>query len=280
MIPEGAIDIHVHAGPSYFDRKHDAIGLAEAAADAGMGGFVLKSHFGDTHKAAGLADSRVEGVDVYSATALNSFVGGFNPTAVEAALATGARIVWLPTFSAANFGPEVIGREFPFSNQSLTAIDDDGNLRAEVRDVLETLADADRAVTLGNGHLGPEESVAVLDAMEEMGLDVPYLVTHADFEFMGLSREDQVAFAERGAIIEKCYLTQKHGDVSIDDIVESIDDIGPERCVLSTDHGQADNASPPEAYGAFVDELLDAGVSESDVETMAVDVPRGLLDPT
>lgn len=26
---DGAIDIYVHAGPSYFDRKHDAIEFAE-----------------------------------------------------------------------------------------------------------------------------------------------------------------------------------------------------------------------------------------------------------
>lgn len=280
MLPEGAIDLHVHAGPSYFDRKHDAIELAEVVADAGMGGVVIKSHLGNTHKAAGLADSRVEGVDVYSSSVLNSFVGGFNPTAVESALATDARVIWLPTFSAANFGPEVIGREFPFSNQNLTALDEEGDLKDEVRDVLATLADADRKVTLGNGHLGREESFAVLDAMEEMGLDVPYLVTHADFDFMGLTLEDQLAFADRGAVIEKCYLTHRMGDVTVEELVESIDAIGPEQCVLSTDHGQADNASPPEAYGEFVDVLLDAGVSETDIEQMAVDTPRRLLDPT
>lgn len=279
MIPDGAVDLHVHAAPSHFDRKHDAIELAEVMAEAGMGGVVIKSHFGNTHKAAGLADARVDGIDVYSATVLNSFVGGFNPTAVEAALATGARIVWLPTFSAENFGPEVIGREFPFSNQSLTALNEEGVLKPEVRAVLETLADADRDVTLGNGHLGREESFAVLDAMEEMGLDVPYLVTHADFEFMNLSFEDQVAFAERGAVLEKCYLTHEMGDVTIEELVESIDVIGADQCVLSTDHGQADNASPPDAYAEFVDALLAAGVSESEIEQLAVETPRRVLDP-
>jgi len=44
-----------------------------------------------------------------------------------------------------------------------------------------------------------------------MGLSVPYLVTHADFEFMGLDTETQTRLADRGAILEKCYLPVVHG---------------------------------------------------------------------
>lgn len=273
---DGAIDIHVHAGPSYFKRKHDAIELAELYADAGMRGFVLKSHFGDTHKPARMAAARVPSLEVYSSITLNSFVGGFNPTAVEHALETGAHVVWLPTFSAANFDPGGIGRDFPFSNQSLTALND-GTLRPEVRDVLETIADHDGHVALGNGHLAPAESVAVLDTMEEMGLSIPYLVTHADFGFMGLSVEDQLAMADRGAIVEKCYLPVLHGDVSLEDLASSIEVIGPDRCVLSTDHGQADNASPPEAYRSFIDNLRATGLDEDAIEATTVETPAQLL---
>lgn len=273
---DGAIDIHVHAGPSYFDRKHDAIELAELYADAGLGGFVLKSHFGNTHKPARMAGARIPDLDVYSSITLNSFVGGFNPTAVAHALETGARVVWLPTFSAANFDPDGIGRGFPFPNQSLTALED-GTLRPAVRDVLETIAEYDGHVALGNGHLAPEESFAVLDAMEEMGLSIPYLVTHADFEFMGLPVEDQLAMAERGAIIEKCYLPVLHGDVGLEELASSIERIGPDRCVLSTDHGQTANESPPAAYESFVDDLRATGLGERTLEAITVETPRRLL---
>jgi len=271
----GAIDIHVHAGPSFFERKYDAIELADAFAASPMAGFVLKSHFGDTHKPARLAAKRTD-VDVYSAVALNSFAGGFNPVAVEHAVETGARVIWFPTFSAANFHPEGLGREFPFSRQDLRAIDD-GGLRDEVVEVLETLADADRNVALGNGHLSREETFAVLDRMEAMGLSVPYLVTHADFPFMGLSVDDQIELAERGATIEKCYLPVHHGDCTIADVVASVERIGAEHCVVSTDHGQADNASPPEAYASFVSKLSDAGLGKNVLRTMTTETPRQLL---
>lgn len=279
-LPDGAIDIHVHAGPSFFTRRYDAIELAELMADHGVAGFVLKSHFGDTYVAATLASSRVPDVEVYSSVTLNSFVGGFNPTAVEHGIETGARFVWLPTFSAANFGPAVLDREFPFSNQALTATDEAGRLKDEVRDVLETIGAADRQIVLGNGHLSRAETYAVFDAMEDMGLDVPYLITHADFEFMGLSVDDQIELADRGAVIEKCYLPVVRGDVTIDDVAESVRAIGPDHCVLSTDHGQPTNQSPPDAFAAYVDALRDAGVDDDTVEQMAVTGPRSLLDRT
>lgn len=270
------IDVHVHAGPSFFERKYDAVELAQVAAEADMNGLVLKSHFGDTYKPAQLAAQRAD-IDVYSSVTLNSFVGGFNPVAVEHALTTGARIVWLPTFSAANFQPEGIGRQFPFSRQSLRAIDENGELTSAARSVLETLADADRHIALGNGHLSREESFAILDEMESMGLSLPYFITHADFPFMGLSIEDQVELAERGGIIEKCYLPVVHGDVTVEEVVESVNEIGAERCVLSTDHGQADNESPPEAYAAFVAQLRDNQMGDEAIRALTRDTPRRLL---
>lgn len=277
MTHDGAIDIHVHAGPSFFERKYDAIELAAAYADSPLGGFVLKSHFGNTHKAAVMAESRVEGVDVYRSTVLNSFVGGFNPTAVEHALATDARIVWFPTFSAANFDPGGINRTFPFTNQTLTATTPDGALRDEVREIIEQLADHDKHIALGNGHLSRAESFAILEAMEEMGISVPYLITHADFGFMGLSRADQRELADRGAVIEKCYLPVVHDDVTVPEVVADITDIGPENCVISTDHGQSDNDTPPNAYLSFVEDLRANGLDDDDIEQVTERTARRLL---
>jgi hypothetical protein len=274
-----AIDVHVHAGPSFFDRKTDPIALAEAYRDEGVGGMILKSHFGNTHVAATLAASRMPEVEVYSSTTLNSFVGGFNRTAVEHALATDARVIWLPTFSAANFEPAGIDREFPFSDQSLSVLTDTGSVKPAVVDVVETVADADQRVALGNGHLSRPETFAILDLIEQRGYDLPYFITHADFEFMGLSVEDQVELAERGAVIEKCFLPVVHGDITIEAIIESIAAIGADNCVLSTDHGQADNQSPPTAYRTFIERLTDAGLSSTDLDRLLAAATQ-LVDPT
>lgn len=274
-IPDGAIDIHVHAGPSYFARKYDAIELAKEIADSPMSGAVFKSHFGTTNIHAELANKSVENARMYSSTVLNSFIGEFNPVAVEYAIETGSRILWLPTFSAANFDVSRTGRDFPFSNQSLTALDEAGELKIAVRDILECIADADRPITLANGHLSREETFEVFDAIREMGLDIPYFITHADFEYMGLSRQDQITLADRGAYIGKCYLASR--TLSVPDMAESIADIGPEHCVLTTDHGQPGNPSPVEALEAFVTHLRRAGVTDESLTRMAVTTPRVLV---
>jgi len=279
-VPNEAVDIHVHAGPSFFERKHDAIELAERVRDSDMGGVVLKSHFGNTYVPSKLATNRVAGIEIHPSLTLNSFVGGLNPTAVEHAFVTNVRIIWLPTFSAANFPVQDTDRFFPFSNQSISVLDSDGNACDELRAVLEAIADGPRPVALGNGHLSRQETFTILDVLEEMGIDVPYLVTHADFDFMGLSFDDQIALAERGAYIEKCYLPLMMGDTSVEEMVLSIDDIGPERCVLSTDHGQQDNASPPDAYATFLNTLEEAGIDSPEIRQMAVETPRTLLNLT
>lgn len=274
-----AIDLHVHAGPSFFDRKYDSIELAQECRDIGLGGIVLKSHFGNTNAQVTMARKRNPGVGLFSSVTLNSFIGGFNPVAVEYAIASGARIVWMPTFSAANFCPEGIGRDFTFSRTELRAITEDGSLKDAVIDVLRTLDDSERRVTLGNGHLSLEETEAILDSIESMGLDIPFLVTHADFSFMGIPPEKQVELAERGAFLEKCYLPVVYGDITIDQMVDTIRKIGIEQCVLSTDHGQANNTSPPEAYLEFLTSLRNQGITETELEEMAVSTARRILDP-
>jgi hypothetical protein len=274
MTTAGLVDFHVHAAPSLWERKHNVFELAERYRDADMAGFVLKSHFGTTFPQAWLTAARVPEVDVYGALALNSFVGGFTPDAVTLAAENGCSVVWFPTFCAANFETD---RHFPFGRQSMTVFDDDGGLKPTVRDVLAAVDDAFRRLVVGNGHLSPAESRAVLDAIEEMGVDAPYLITHADSVFMDLSMADQREFAERGAVIEKCYLPVVKGDVSLDAMADSIADIGVGNCVLSTDHGQPSNASPPDAFGTFVDELCERGLSDADIEQMGRTRPQEIL---
>lgn len=275
MTIEGAVDVHIHANPSLWQRKHGIIELAERISDAGMGGFLIKSHFGNSFQAAEIAADAVPDIDVYSSVTLNTFVGGFNSSAVDLAIETGASVVWLPTFSAANF--DTSHRNFPFSGQDMVATSEDGTLKPEVVSVIETIATADRDLVLGNGHLNREETFKIFDLMEERGLDVPYLITHADSEFMGLSTSDQVQLAERGAYIEKCYLPIIKGHIGIEEMVSSIDKIGVDQCLLSTDHGQPSNSSPPVAFSEFIELLHDQGLTDDDLRRMDREIPRELM---
>lgn len=277
MTAVGAIDCHVHAGPSFFERKLDAIELAEAVASSPLGGAILKNHFGSTVPHCRLAAARSPDVDLYPSVTLNEFVGGYHPPTVEAAIADGVRFVWLPTFSAAGYDPDDLDVPPFVTAGSLTVFDDDGDVREEVRRILALVSDADPSPVVGSGHLSPTEVFAVLDIIETHGFDVDYVITHPDFEFVGLTTAGQLELAERGAVVEKCYLPVVTGDVSVETVVEQIREIGADRCLLSTDHGQPTNAVPPVAFERFVDALGESGLTDREIERSAVETPREVL---
>ena len=115
-------DLHVHSRPDPEDGlRLDSLDTARRAQEAGLAGFVLKSHYYPTAPVAEILTRVYPGLTVVGAIALNDEVGGLNVAAVEAAAKTGARVVWMPTFSAHHFTTQQRGRDG-------IQIADDGNL--------------------------------------------------------------------------------------------------------------------------------------------------------
>jgi len=80
----GAIDLHTHSAPSFFDRLLDDVELAEQARAAGMRAVLYKAHEQDT---TGWAARRaVPGIQAFGGVVLNHAVGGLNPAAVDASI--------------------------------------------------------------------------------------------------------------------------------------------------------------------------------------------------
>ena len=98
----GAIDMHVHCAPDTIPRKLDAVAMAEKAKEVGMKAIVLKSHALHTAPVASVTKRVVSGIRVFGGLVLNYTVGGINPQAVMAAIAAGAKIIWMSTLSARN----------------------------------------------------------------------------------------------------------------------------------------------------------------------------------
>ncbi len=62
----GAIDLHTHSAPSWFDRLLDDVGLAEQARAAGMRAVLYKAHEQDTTGRAALVRRAVpEGLRIF-----------------------------------------------------------------------------------------------------------------------------------------------------------------------------------------------------------------------
>jgi len=286
----GAFDMHIHIAPDVVPRRVDDLTLARRFEEAGLAGFVLKSHYTSTAERAAVVRAAVPGVQAMGAITLNRSVGGMNALAVEIAAIEGARVVWLPTVDAVN---ESAGRTQPKPGDkvpvwaavqfglrergieiaSVPVVDESGEVLPETRDVLRTVAA--NGLVLGTGHISRDEIFAVVDAAVEAGVE-QIVVTHPEFPSQNLSADDQRALAEKGALLERCFTTPHTGKVSWERWLENIRLTGPEHSVLATDLGQVDNPPVEDGLALLVDRLLEAGFSEEDVHVMAVTNTRRL----
>jgi len=306
----GVIDMHVHSHPDVAPRKTDDLELARAAAEAGMGGFMIKSHLGSSVERAYLVQQMVPDIRVFGSVVLNYTVGGLNPHAVEPYLRLGAKEVWMPSISAqytldfqrANISledriafnkahggaspPPTLkvqpGDPWPWSQNGhgISIVDGSGKLLSEVWVILEILAASD--VILGTGHLSIPETHALIDAAHQMGVK-RVLVTHPEY-MPPMSIEDQITLARQGVFFERCFVSETKpskgvgGGMPFDVIVRSIRAVGVESTVLGSDFGQANNAHPVEGMKMYLQQLYDAGFSETEIERMAIKTPSALLD--
>lgn len=283
---EGAVDLHTHSRPSLFPRRFDDYDLVRHAAEAKMAGLVIKAHEGSTVERASLAGGMVDGIQVRGGIVLNRFVGGFNPHAVEAAVALGAKIVWLPTLHAANHMEYYGHAEFREQRTSirspnvvpLSALDDRGQLRPEVQEVLEVLA-SHTHVVVSNGHLGLQETRAVFREARRRGIE-RLLLAHPGLPVSGFNVEAQEELAGLGAVIEHTYLPHlpQWGGLDLAVTAAQIRRVGVERCILASDLGQATSPPPAEGLLAFGRGLFELGLQERDVRRMLVETPSALLD--
>ncbi len=122
---------------------------------------------------------------------------------------------------------------------------------------------------LATGHLSRDEIFAVVDAALDAGVK-DIVVTHPEFPSQDLSVEDQIALADKGALLERCFTTPHTGKVTWERWIENIRAAGPENSVLSTDLGQVFNPPVEDGMALMVDRLLEAGFEEEEVYVMAV----------
>ena len=272
----GAVDLHVHVEPDLAARRIDDLALAHRCVEVGLLGFVLKSHYVPTAERAAVVRAAVPGVHVLGAITLNAGVGGLNPQAVEIAARGGARIVWLPTVDSENEASEdgpkpakqpvwrKLQDEFVAAGVAGGPVPVSAELLAPVLEVV-----ARHQLVLATGHLGRAEIAMTVDAALAAGVrDI--VVTHPDYPTQGVPVAEQVALADRGAVLERCFAPIHTGKVTWEETFAAIRATGPERNVLSTDLGQVTNPPVEDGLALMADTLLDAGFGEDEIHTMSV----------
>ena len=267
----GAVDSHVHSVPDVIPRRVDDLELVERAAAAGMAAVVLKCHHASTAGRAATLNRVRPGVTAVGSVTLNHAVGGLNPRAVEAALAMGARVVWMPTKDAAHHRARLGG------SGGIVAVED-GKPRRELADVLKLIADAD--AVLATGHLAPEESRAV--AHEALAAGVRRVsVTHPEWVHTAVPVAVQRELAATGRVwFERCLVSCQPdlpGRVPFATIVAQTRAVGPATTVAATDFGMPQYAPPADGMRDLIARLLAAGFAPAEVRTMTRDNPKRML---
>lgn len=266
---QGAIDFHVHTAPDpYYARRLDGLELAGQARDAGMRAVVAKNHQFGTAPLALMVNTMVPGFTLVGSLCLNREVGGLNPEVVLAAAKAGARVVWMPTTSSM-----INTRGKP----GIPVIDRDKKLLPDARAVLEIIRD--NRMVLCTGHVLREEIYALVSTAKEMG--VTAIVTHPLTKGFGYqcTLEEQRELVSMGALIEHCFVAcmPALGGLAPKIMIEHIKAVGADHCILSTDFGQLTNPSPPEGFRMMIADMLEFGLSETEIEMVVKKNPERVL---
>jgi hypothetical protein len=209
---------------------------------------------------------------ILGGVALDLEVGGLNPKAVEATANMGGRVVWMPTYSAK------ADREAKGLDGGISLLDSSGSLVPEVNSILEIIKSHD--MVLATGHISTAESMALVAEARNVGIQ-RVVVTHGTTMayWTGMTVEDMKELAGMGAFIEHCLHVVMPTTHRMDskDLGQVIRDIGPEKCILSTDFGQDFHPMPAEGMRMGIATMLRSGMEEVEVGMLVKDNPSRLM---
>lgn len=269
---EGVIDLHVHSAPDSGPRSIDAIEIARIAKRHGMRALLFKNHYTSTSPIAYLVSQTVPGIEAYGGIALNRSVGGINPAAVEhMAKTTGGlgRVVWMPTFDSEHYHHTVT------PNRGFVPISRDGKLLPEVQQVLSLMADLDLA--LATGHSAPDESLLLIQAARQSGIN-RIIVTHPLLPEISMSIDLQREAAALGAFLEyPIAMALPTTKLTIEQFAQAIRDVGPQLVILTSDLGQVLNPIHTDGLVAFLAQLRAQGFSQDELDHMTKLNPATVL---
>jgi hypothetical protein len=215
---------------------------------------------------------------------LNNTVGGLNPYAVEHGFKLNAKLVWMPTFSAANHIRHshrknyLATKEAMLRPKGLTVVDDTGQLLDEVKFILDQIARQD--AVLSAGHLHISEIWPLFEEAKARGVK-RLLVNHPTF-LIDASLSDIKELASMGAMLEhSCCMwagiQNRNGKYSAKDLDAVIKAGGVDNTIIGSDLGQEGNPTPVEGLRYVIGMCLDLGYGEADIRKMISSNPARLM---
>lgn len=271
---KGAVDLHVHSGPSVMARLVDHIDALEQASSAGMRAVLFKDHYYPTAPIAEMLRARSKGgAEPLGGIVLNNALGGFNAYAVEHALKLGTKIVWMPTVSAANHIREGHNKKLLVAKSemrrptALSAVNEHGELKDEVKPILDLVAQHD--AVLSCGHLHISEAWALFEEAKRRGCK-RLLVNHPPYT-VGAAPKDIKRLLDLGVMIEHSaclYIDCRFKVYTPEQLKEWIDTAGVDNTFFGSDLGQTNCPSPVEGFRQIIRLCLSLGYTPDEVRRM------------
>ena len=281
---DGAIDMHVHAGPDLLGRVGDDVAIATGCRDAGMAGMVVKAHLEGTTSRAYHTNRVVSGFRYVGGICLNYPVGGINPAAVDATLRLGGRVIWMPsghsrfhaelTGALGNWGYADMRIYSPAGAKGISATDADGELLPETKEVVSLVREHD--AVLATSHLSPEEIVTLARYAGQAGVKV--VMTHIRWT-PAYDLELGKAVVDAGGTVEiACSTVGGYTNrLPLPEAAGMIKALGPRHVVLASDAGGVRHPSPHEALRVLANNLVEHDISHDELRQMLCVNPERLL---
>jgi hypothetical protein len=274
----GAIDPHVHSGPSIAPRSLDHVELLRQASAAGFAAVVTKDHDYSSAMTAALIRKNFPELKtrIYASIVLNNVIGGFNPYAVEHTAAMGGKIVWLPTLAAENhlrwqaqaksIHPASTDKIRPAVG--IPVLDAGKKVRDDVKVVLDVVARND--MVLASGHLHISETWIVFEEAKRRGVK-RLVLTHPE-DIVDASMNDVKGIAAMGAFVEHSLCMFLDGSkfkiATGDDLRRYIEAAGVDQTIFCSDLGQTGSMSPLEGFRQGIKLCIDLGYDDEQIRKM------------
>jgi hypothetical protein len=286
---KGAVDLHCHSGPSVMPRDLTHIQAMKEVAQAGFKAMLIKDHYYSATPITEMLNEEFKHLNVtlFSGVPLNNSVGGFNKHAVDHGAKLGAKLVWMPTFSSKNHcdSPFGIKAGFPHTTKKmipfdpLTPIDDKGEVKDEVKEILDMIAEHD--IILSGGHLHISEIFKVFAEAKKRGVK-RLLVNHPTF-IVDASHDDIRELVKMGAYIEHslCMFIpvgkRPKSMLPIEELGALITSAGVDNTILASDMGQKGIEHPVVGFRNVIKECIRIGYGDADIRKMVATNPLRLL---
>jgi hypothetical protein len=276
---QGAVDLHCHSGPSVMPRYFDHYEAMQEASEAGVRALLIKDHYYSATPVTELLNKHFSHMKVtlLSGVPLNNQAGGLNIYAVEHGIALGAKLVWMPTFSAKNHiehHKKGATPGFPYAKKPmkaptpLTVLDDAGQLLPEVLPILDAIAEHD--VVLSSGHLHITEIWPLFE--EALRRGVKRMICNHPTYIIDATLADITRLAGMGVYIEHsmCMFSElaKWRLYQPDMLDSLIQAAGVDHTILGSDLGQVGNPRLVDGFLSVIEVALDLGYSEAEVRKM------------